>query len=99
MEINGFDKLEELQKEFPIGTVVKWAEPRTYAAFFYSGKDLQLLQEQKDIASSEIIGDDMVKITTKRRPDITVEGYIFDGAKWWPAYNTWDGWVEWREKD
>lgn len=22
-----------------------------------------------------------------------VEGYIFDGKYWYPAYDTWDGWI------
>lgn len=24
--------------------------------------------------------------------DHKVEGYIYDGKYWWPAYDTWDGW-------
>lgn len=23
-----------------------------------------------------------------------VEGYVYDGKFWYPAYNTWDGWYE-----
>ena len=37
MEINGFDTLGELQKQFPIGTAVEWKEPYSYTAFFYKG--------------------------------------------------------------
>lgn len=99
MEINGFDTLGELQKQFPIGTAVKWQEPNSYTAFFYNEKDLQLWRKQEGFASVEIIGENMVKITTERQPTIIITGYIFDGEKWWPAYETWSGWIEWREED
>lgn len=99
MEISGFNSLEELQKRFPIGTVVEWAEPRTYSAFYYTEKDLQLLRKQDAFDSIKIIGSNMIEVTTKRQPNRTITGYIFDGEKWWPAYETWDGWVEWREED
>lgn len=99
MEINGFDTLRELQKQFPIGTAVEWQESNSFTAFFYSEKDLQLWRKQEGIASVEIIGENMVKITTERQPITIITGYIFDGEKWWPAYETWDGWIEWRGKD
>lgn len=28
-----------------------------------------------------------------------VEGYVFDGKYWYPAYNTWDGWYEYFGDD
>ena len=28
-----------------------------------------------------------------------VEGYIFNGEYWFPAYNTWDGWCEYFGDD
>ena len=28
-----------------------------------------------------------------------VEGYIFNGEYWFPAYNTWDGWCEYFGND
>ena len=28
--------------------------------------------------------------------DHKVEGYIYDGEYWWPAYDTWDGWYPYR---
>lgn len=96
MEINGFDTLGELQKQFPIGTAVEWQEPYSYTAFFYNEKDLLLWRKQEGVASVEIIGENMVKITTKRQPTTIITGYIFDGEKWWPAYETWDGWTEWK---
>ena len=98
METNWFDKLEELQKEFPIGIIVEWRESRTYTAFFYNEEDLQLYKRQEGVASVEIIGENIVKITIERQPATIINGYIFDGTKWWPAYETWDGWIEWREK-
>lgn len=99
MEINGFDTLGELQKQFPIGAAVEWQEPHSYTAFFYNEKDLQLWRKLEGITSVEIIGENMVKITTKRQPITIITGYIFDGEKWWPAYETWDGWVKWGEED
>ena len=65
MEINGFDTLGELQKQFPIGTAVEWQEPYSYTAFFYNEKDLQLWRKQEGIASVEIIGENMVKLRPK----------------------------------
>ena len=29
----------------------------------------------------------------------TVQGYIFDGEYWFPAYDTWDGWYPYRGDD
>ena len=29
----------------------------------------------------------------------TVEGYIFDGTYWFPAYDTWDGWCPYLGND
>ena len=29
----------------------------------------------------------------------TVEGYIFDGTYWFPAYDTWDGWYPYYGDD
>ena len=29
----------------------------------------------------------------------TVEGYIFDGTYWFPAYDTWDGWCPYYGDD
>lgn len=96
MRTNKFDKLEILQKEFPIGTVVEWREPQSYVASFYNENDLRIMRSQEVIESVEIIGDNTVKIMTKKIPQTVINGYIFDGEKWCPAYETWDGWIEWE---
>lgn len=28
-----------------------------------------------------------------------VEGFLYDGKYWRPAYNTWDGWLPYDEDD
>lgn len=99
MKINGFNELKELQESFPIGTVAQWIEPISYIGFYNNERDLQILRSSNKVESIEIIDNCRVNIIPKKQPDIVINGYIFDEEKWWPAYDTWDGWVEWSGDD
>ena len=46
-----------------------------------------------------ILDDNYVKCWYIETIEKQVEGYIFDGAYWRPAYQTWDGWIPYDKDD
>lgn len=93
-----FDSITELQEAFPIGFIIK----RTYNTslqerYFYNRQDYNILKQEYD--SIEPIDDITANCFKKEIKDEVVEGYLYDGEYWRPAYNTWDGWYPYDEDD
>lgn len=88
-----FTSLEELQKAFPIGSnLATWSQH--HEEFYFNNNDLKEYQKKWDQVI--ILSDE--KVLVKKNYYINTEGYLFDGEFWWPAYQSWDGWVEFETK-
>ena len=93
-----FDTLEELQEKYPIGYIIssvaiKKARNKPY----YNNIDLESLYKKYGKNNVQILDECYVKCSYIDTIEKKVEGYIFDGEYWRPAYNTWDGWVPYME--
>ena len=83
---------EEIKKKYPIGKIIKIfyskEEIRTY---YYTENDLKIYREK--YGKVNIINDSVCSYIIKHCYEHKVEGWIFDGKEWMPAYDTWDGWI------
>jgi hypothetical protein len=93
-----FETLEELQQTYPIHSIFsKRTERHIDLRTYYNTNDLKVFKRYSDHV--EIL-DDTTCITYKTWINTrTVDGYLYDGEYWYPAYNTHDGWVEYNESD
>lgn len=53
----------------------------------------------EDFPIGTVIKSRCDKYTNFEVKEEKVEGYIFNGKYWFPAYNTWDGWCEYFGDD
>ena len=93
-----FETLEELQKTFPIGT--RLAEEFHYITeerFWYRHEDLGYYRNHYEDVT--VISDHECLCRRKEYFYEVVDGYLFDGEYWYPAKNTWDGWLPFTESD
>ena len=93
-----FETLAELQETYPVGSVIHEEKVEVTATrYFYNKKDFNYLKRYYTFVEPV---DDVTcfcrRIEYRRK---IVEGYIYDGNFWYPAHNTWDGWVEYTEYD
>lgn len=93
-----FKTLEELQAAYPINSVFSVRrEINKDIRYFYNKTDLRALERYNDdvdpISDCECV---CTKTVINAR---IVNGYIYDGEYWYPAYNSYDGWVEYDESD
>jgi hypothetical protein len=93
-----FETLEELQQTYPIHSIFsKRIEHHIDVHTYYNNSDLKIFTCRSD--KIEILDDTTCitykTITGKRM----VDGYLYDGEYWYPAYITHDGWVEYNESD
>ena len=93
-----FNSLTELQEKYPVGSVLatkvrEW----TTTKYFYNKQDVEFLK--KTFVSVEPVDD--VTCFCKQREIIrkVVDGYVYDGKYWYPAYETWGGWQEYMDYD
>ena len=56
-----------------------------------------MVEFRKDFKKVEIVNDTYVKCSWDVENYDSVDGYLFDGTHWWPAENTWDGWIPIKE--
>ena len=93
-----FKSITELQEKFPVGSVVsEKKEIHESIEYYYNDIDLNYLKtifNQVEILDNNRCYCRSTEITTKK-----VEGYIFNGKVWMPAYDTWDGWYPYEEED
>lgn len=93
-----FDTIMELQETYPVGSsLVSFKRKIEEIRYFYTKKDLKCLQKEYDEVriQDEVTAECSKEIVVSK----VVEGYLFDGEYWWPAYNTWDGWLPYDEDD
>lgn len=82
-----FKTLEELKKQFPIGTVYQ-EKKIEHTNYYYNLEDIRCY---KTMYNRVIIIDDTTCMCIKNI-GYKVDGYLFDGEYWYPAKRTWDGW-------
>ena len=93
-----FDSITELQETYPIGFLVKRKYDITcHERYFYNSRDYNFLKRTYDTVI--VTGDNVAQCRKEEIRDDVVEGYIFNGRHWQPAYNTWDGWCPYDEDD
>lgn len=93
-----FETLTELQETYPVGSVINevgniWINDE----YYYNDADLKILKHKYD--SVVPIGDNTCICKKKETYKNLVEGYLYDGEYWYPAYLTHDGWIEYDEDD
>ena len=93
-----FKSLEELQDKYPVGSIFfeNYRDVRDIK-YFFNEKDLQVFEKAYDII--KIIDDVTCECQKIEKQVLIVEGYLYDGKYWYPAHQTWDGWVEYDEYD
>lgn len=89
--------LERLQKEHPIGSVYQ-----TYWDYIHEWcpmpADINIFkQRHPNIRNFHLSDNGMVWCQEKHEKK--VEGYLFDGKYWYPAIQTWDGWLPIDEEE
>lgn len=93
-----FETLAELQETYPVGSVIhEEIEEITATRYFYNKKDFDYLKYHYSFVEPI---DDVTCFCRKIQKHVKiVEGYIFDGEYWRPAWNSWDGWLPYDEDD
>lgn len=93
-----FKTLAELQETYPVGSALITYYYKDYALrFFYNEKDLKILNQQYDTVA--IVDKNVCQCWKTIEKAKIVEGYLYDGEYWYPAYLTHDGWIEYDEDD
>lgn len=87
-----YKTLEELQKELPMrGRYIYAINEASYSMAYYNKMDLEIYR--KRYTKVEIIDDTTCICYEPYYSFVDIDGYIFDGISWYPAEETWDGWV------
>ena len=89
---------EEITKNYPVGKILyKENEEIKFKRFYYTQKDLECFKETyKEV---KILSDNVCLCTDLRSDMVRVEGWLFDGKEWMPAYDTWDGWIPYSKEN
>ena len=94
----GFKTLEELQNKYPINSIfIERDKEEVRYITAYNKTDLDYY---KTVYSKlePVYGETYkYKVTFKKHIESRVQGYIYDGELWYPAYETWDGWLPYIE--
>ena len=92
-----YKTLEELQKEHPVGSVyqIYWNHCREWCP---TENDLIVLKQKLSNARNFIQKPDGT-VWYDEKKENKVDGYIFDGKYWYPAIQTWDGWLPIDEEE
>jgi hypothetical protein len=93
-----FETIAELQETYPIGSsLVSFKKKIEENRYFYDEKDLKILNQQYDTVA--IVAKNVCYCWKMVERAKIVEGFLYDGEYWRPAYNTWDGWLPYDEDD
>lgn len=93
-----FDTLEELQEKYPIGYIISSVSvKKAHNEPYYNNTDLEIIYKKYGKENVTILDENYAKCFYTSTKEEKVEGYIFDGKHWRPAYDTWDGWVPYME--
>lgn len=89
---------EELVTNYPIGKVLyEKKKSDIFIRYYYNSEDLEAYS--KIYTKVKILDDIRCECT---KIDITrkeVQGYLFDGKEWHPAYEEWDGWLPYEDEE
>ena len=93
-----FDTIMELQETYPVGSsIISFKRQIEENRYFYNEKDLKILNQEYDIVT--IVDKNVCHCQKMIEQLKIVEGYLYDGEHWRPAYNSWDGWLPYDEDD
>lgn len=93
-----FNSLAELQEKYPVGSVFRAYSHREHVfRTFYNQKDYNVLKRYYDVI--EAVDDVTCECWKTVKHLMLVEGYLYDGKYWYPAYLTCDGWIAYNEYD
>lgn len=89
---------EELIKNYPIGKVLYEVKKNDiFIRYYYNSKDLEVYN--KTYTKVKILNDTQCECTKVFSVRKEVEGYLFDGKEWHPAYEEWDGWLPYEDEE
>lgn len=95
-----FDTIEELQQIYPIGFVVFSRQTLKLRNQAYANQtDLEILRRQYGSENVTVLDECYARYQYIEVFEKKVEGYLYDGEHWYPAYSTWDGWTPYDEDD
>ena len=89
---------EEISTKYPVGKLLyRKIEKERRCGFWASEHDKQIFRAKDPDAEFAWNGTVIYHetITSEKR----VEGWLFDGEKWFVVEDTWDGWVTLDEED
>ena len=92
-----FNTFEEVQAKYPIGTKMNYTKDTMTQRYFYT-KPIDIAKYRCMYKKVEVISDELVECTWTFENYELVDGYIYDGISWYPATNTWDGWLPIEEE-
>ena len=93
-----FDTIMELQETYPVGSsIISFKRKIEENRYFYNEKDLKILNQEYDLVT--IVDKNTCRCQKTIEQLKIVEGYLYDGEYWRPAYNSWDGWLPYDEDD
>lgn len=87
---------EELVKNYPIGKVL-YEEKKSdiFIRYYYNSKDLG--EYRRIYTKVKILNNNQCECTEIDIIQKEVQGYLFDGKEWHPAYESWDGWLPYED--
>ena len=92
-----YQTFEELKQNHPIGSIYK-----TYWNYIHdwcpTPADVYTFKQKHPNIRNFHLDDDGM-IWCQEKSEYKVEGYLFDGESWYPAIQTWDGWLPIDEED
>lgn len=91
-----YKTLEELQKNHPVGSTynVSWHAIGTWCR---TDRDFNVFKQEHPNAYNFKRKEDYA--VADEKCEKKVKGYLFDGKYWYPAIQTWDGWLPINEED
>lgn len=96
--IVSFKTLEEAQEKYPIGKQINYhRELHSHTNFYVTEKDLE--EYRKEYARVDVIDDKYCRCSYYFESFERVDGYVFNGKEWYPAQDTWDGWIYIDDKE
>lgn len=92
-----YQTLEELQQKHPINSIYKicWNDIHEWCP---TPVDVYVFKKRHPNIRNFHLNDDGV-VRCQEKHESIVEGYLFDGEYWYPAIQTWDGWLPIDEKE
>jgi len=92
-----YQTLKQLREKHPIGSIYRicWNDIHEWCP---TPTDIYIFkQKHPNIRNFRLYDDGMV--WCEEKIEYKVNGYLFDGESWYPAIQTWDGWIPIDEEE